>query len=184
MSRRPLIFLRLFTHEASARVPTHSRGLTHLPALSLAQNQGWLSRKQPCSLQAMEAQAFVISQRFSSPKSISLEPSSRKGAFSTPCGMWKFHRPSQLLLSRGHRPLYMPRLYQASHQPCPCRDWDRNIKYYLEGPPLLQIKVSITGNEGVLRHLYSVGVRPMCLVSAWRHWPTWIESIPVAWCSF
>ena len=24
----------------------------------------------------------------------------------------------------------------------------------------------------------------MCLVSAWRHWPTWIESIPVAWCPF
>ena len=120
MSRRPLIFLRLFTHEASARVPTHSRGLTHLPALSLAQNQGWLSRTQPCSLQAMEAQALVISQRSSSPKSISLEPSSREGAFSTPCGMWKFHRPSQLLLSRGHRPLCMPRLYQASHQPCPC----------------------------------------------------------------
>lgn len=59
-SRRPLIFLRLITHEASARVPPYSRGPTHLPALSLAQNRGWLSRTQPCSLQAMEAKHLSL----------------------------------------------------------------------------------------------------------------------------
>ena len=139
MSRRPLIFLRLITYSASASVPLIRRDQHTFAHYLLLKPKGSSQESNHASCKLCRPKHLSLANVLHLQNLSAWTRSSQKEAGSIPCETRNFHQPSQLLLSRGHRPLYVLPLHQASRQPCSCRRWDRNIKYHLEEPSPLQI---------------------------------------------